>query len=382
LVLDDLGAISGAVVLRDGALQLIRAGAVVLASGGCGQLYANTTSPRACTGDGTAAALRSGAVLADLEFVQFHPTALHTSADPRPLISESMRGEGAVLRAANGDPVMDGVHPRGDLAPRDIVSRAMVARMINDGVDRLFLDATAIKLDLTLRFPTITAACQAIGIDPRREWIPVSPACHYTMGGVRTDLFGRTSLEGLFAIGETAATGVHGANRLASNSLVEGIVFGRRAAEVLTDSIRSPHGTVHLAGAADSGTQHTSDSLQYRSSIRKDMVQGAGVIRTRDGLAQLVRTLDDARPTVSSLTEDECATANIAQLAQLVATTASQREESRGAHFRSDFPQPVDSWQVHQHCYRNDEGYLCIDQSAVVDIATTTEISNVVSEGS
>src|SRR5215207_400179 len=244
------GRVTGALLWIDGRPRLVRARAVVLASGGAGQLFADTTNPPLSTGDGIAAALRAGAVLADMEFVQFHPTALHTDGapdppgdhpggppnPPRPLISEAMRGEGAVLRDDDGSPVMAGVHPLGDLAPRDVVTRAVAARMAATGARHLWLDATGIPADhLERRFPTILARCRAAGIDPSRQPIPVSPAAHYLMGGVLTDLDGRTSLPGLFAVGEAACTGVHGANRLASNSLLEGVGFAARIGRALEE---------------------------------------------------------------------------------------------------------------------------------------------------
>ena len=236
------GRVAGALLWSGGRPRVVRSQAVVLASGGAGQLYADTTNPPLSTGDGVAAALRAGAVLADLEFVQFHPTALHVETgdgdgdQPRPLISEAMRGEGAVLRDGDGTPLMAGVHPLGDLAPRDVVTRAMAARMAATGARHLWLDATSIPAEhLERRFPTILARCRAAGIEPSRQPIPVSPAAHYLMGGVLTDLDGRTSLPGLFAVGEAACTGVHGANRLASNSLLEGVVFAARIGRALEE---------------------------------------------------------------------------------------------------------------------------------------------------
>ena len=202
----------------------VRAAHVVLATGGAGQLFAVTTNPPESTGDGVAMALRAGVPVADVEFVQFHPTALHHPAMPRPLLSEALRGHGALLRDANGERFVD------ELAPRDVVSRAMAARMAEQGVDHLWLDATGLER-FAQRFPTIAASLAAIGLDPEHDWLPIAPAAHHLSGGVLTDLWGATALPGLWAAGEVACTGVHGANRLASNSLLEGMVFGARLAE-------------------------------------------------------------------------------------------------------------------------------------------------------
>ena len=202
----------------------VRADHVVLATGGAGQLYSVTTNPLESTGDGVAMALRAGVPVADVEFVQFHPTALHHPAMPRPLLSEALRGHGALLRDAEGERFVD------ELAPRDVVSRAMAARMSEQGVDHLWLDATALER-FGSRFPTIAASLASIGLDPERDWLPIAPAAHHLSGGVVTDLWSSTALPGLFAVGEVACTGVHGANRLASNSLLEGMVFGARLAE-------------------------------------------------------------------------------------------------------------------------------------------------------
>ncbi|HWD25202.1 MAG TPA: L-aspartate oxidase, partial [Acidimicrobiales bacterium] len=288
LLHDESGAIAGAVFLTPFGVRVVRCGAVVLASGGYGQLFAETTSPVTCTGDGAAAALRAGAALADLEFVQFHPTTLHVERDPRPLLSEAMRGEGAVLRDGAGAPVMTGVHPLGDLAPRDIVSRAMVDRMTTNKSDHLFLDATGLdQRHLEHRFPTIVASCRSFGVDPVAEWIPVSPAAHYTMGGIQTDLDGRTDVGGLFAVGEVASTGVHGANRLASNSLLEGVVFGRRVAAVIGGLPVRGNLPVPLEVSDYGGRARVDGDRRW---LRRTMVNRAGVVRSGDGLRSL---LDD-----------------------------------------------------------------------------------------
>jgi L-aspartate oxidase len=288
---DDADGVAGALVLVAGELRYIRCGTVVIASGGYGQLFAETTAPRSCTGDGAAAALRAGARLADLEFVQFHPTTLFVDADPRPLLSEAMRGEGAHLVDADGVEVMRGVHPLGDLAPRDVVARRLFQTMVATGVDHLFLDATTLGAEqLNHRFPTILEVCRSYGVDPVTEPIPVSPACHYTMGGVWTDLCGKTTVPGLFAVGEVASSGVHGANRLASNSLLEGAVFGRRAAAAISAEVRPP-GMVNSVSAEISGfaPEMRPLSLEDRAALRREMVLQAGVIRDANGLWALRR---------------------------------------------------------------------------------------------
>jgi L-aspartate oxidase len=372
------GRVTGALLWVDGRPRLVRAGAVVLASGGAGQLFADTTNPPLSTGDGVAAALRAGAVLADLEFVQFHPTALHVDGapgQPRPLISEAMRGEGAVLRDGDGAPVMAGVHPLGDLAPRDVVTRAVAARMAATGAGHLWLDATSIPPEqLERRFPTILARCRAAGIEPSRQPIPVSPAAHYLMGGVLTDLDGRTSLPGLFAIGEAACTGVHGANRLASNSLLEGVVFAARIGRALAEvGIGVEVGTG--AGAVDSPAQPSPEvgyapppggpapagrgdgrPAAVRARLRRLMTGKVGVVRSGEGLAEAAEELErlQVEPTGPGAFE----TANLVQLGRAVAELAARREESRGGHWRSDHPAPVEAWRVRQTLTRTAEGGL------------------------
>ncbi|MFA5787680.1 MAG: L-aspartate oxidase [Actinomycetota bacterium] len=337
---DSGGRCAGALVLMRDRVRAVLAGAVILATGGFGQLYQCTTNPDVATGDGVAAALRAGARVADLEFVQFHPTALHVPVSPRPLISEAMRGEGAVLRDASGSRVMEGVHPREDLAPRSVVTRAMAERMAETGSEMVYLDATVIApATLERRFPTILSYCRRVGIDPIRDWIPVSPAAHYASGGVRTDLWGASSLPGLFACGEVACTGVHGANRLASNSLLEGLVFAGRIAHSLGE---------HLAGPPTAGTvlrpaPHASpDGLEpkdVRLRVQEAMQEGAFILRCAAGLERAHRQIEaigPCRPDADPVAALEADGLRLVGLALVTAAVA--REESRGCHWREDFP--------------------------------------------
>ena len=369
LFTDGRGAVTGALLAGAGGLRAVRARAVVLASGGAGQLYAATTNPAGATGDGVAAALRAGADLADMEFVQFHPTALHAGAehahhevaaaiaDPRPLVSEALRGEGAVLRDLAGRRFLPEVHPLAELAPRDVVTRAMAARMSACGTDHLLLDATGIGPDrLARRFPTILRACRAAGIDPAREPIPVAPAAHYLMGGVRTDLDGRTSLAGLLAVGEAASTGVHGANRLASNSLLEGLVFGARAARLLAREL-PPAGSLGPL-AAGSHQRPGPPAPGARGRLRQAMTRNAGVLRSPRGLARAAAVAAGLADAPAAISIAAFETANLAQLALALTELAGRRAESRGAHWRADHPEPDPAWQVHQAVWRQPDGTL------------------------
>ena len=327
----------------------VQAGAVALATGGFGQVYPETTNPNMATGDGMAIAYEAGAVLSDLEFVQFHPTALVVKGAPRFLLSEALRGEGAILRNADLERFMKKHNEAGELAPRDIVSRAIVAEMHRTHSDFVYLDLTHLKEEyIKKRFPRIYATCQSYGVDITSDLVPVRPAAHYVMGGVRTDLHGRSSLAGLYAAGETACTGVHGANRLASNSLLEGLVFGARAGKaMLSDGkFAKKRAVAWPESARDAGKRAVAAAAQPKqpadpalAKIRALMWKDAGIIRSgrdlKEGL-EAMATLEPARPETVTRASHEAR--HIWQLGQLIIRSALAREESRGGHYRSDFP--------------------------------------------
>ncbi|WP_370207609.1 L-aspartate oxidase [Aeromicrobium sp.] len=336
LVVHD-GVVQG-VVLLDG--TVLHGDQVVLATGGAGQLYPYTTNPAVATGDGLAMALRAGAVAADLELYQFHPTALAVPGSP--LVSEAVRGEGAVLRAADGDRFMLDVHPDAELAPRDVVARGIAEQMARQGGAPVLLDATALGADfLARRFPTIDASVRSFGLDWGREPVPVAPAAHYFMGGIRTDLWGRTSLPGLLAVGEVACNGLHGANRLASNSLLEGAVYGRRVVEAAVaapraaDDLDESWAAPVLVPPAD-----TDDPLPLtRTDLQRLLWDTAGLRRDEVGLRHAVETLqrvDTSVPAGSDVKAVE--DANLRTVARVLVVSALERRESRGGHFRTDAP--------------------------------------------
>ena len=332
-------------------LQIIWAKAVVLATGGCGQLWRETSNPRVATGDGVAMAWRAGATLADLEFMQFHPTTLYVAGAPRHLISEAVRGEGATLVDRQGRSIMDGVHALGSLATRDIVSRTIIRHLASTGESHVLLDARAMGSEgFRTRFPGLARMLGGYGLDAGRDLIPVHPAAHYFVGGVRTDMDGRTDLPGLYACGEAAATGVHGANRLASNSLLEGLVFGARAAEAILadDSPQAgPFTIVHEVEATDRGELDLSD---IRSSLRSAMWRNVGVERSGARMQDVLGMFDFwNRYAMERVFDapDGWEVQNLLTVGRLATQAALARTESRGTHARSDFPDTSEAMAGH-----------------------------------
>ena len=346
-----------------GAAVEVRSRHVLLATGGAGQLFAVTTNPTQSTGDGLAMALRAGVAVADVEFMQFHPTALHHPAMPRPLLSEALRGHGALLRDAEGARFVD------ELLPRDQVSRAMTTRMLDQGVDHLWLDATGLDR-FDLRFPTIASSVRAIGLDPTADWLPIAPAAHYLSGGVVTDLDGATTLPGLWACGEVACTGVHGANRLASNSLLEGMVFAPRTVEAIEAGRDGPEPTGALrpvlGGASDIGVRPLpappapprgpvapGDAAKLLDEVQRAMTLGAGVVRSAASLAEATAALTAIGTAASGAVSADVGDPALREVDNLVrcglalVTAAGARTESRGNHWREDHP-ATDQAQRHR----------------------------------
>jgi L-aspartate oxidase len=330
-----------------GELVEVRAANVLLATGGAGQLFSVTTNPAEATADGLAMALRAHVPVADVEFMQFHPTALHHPKMPRPLLSEALRGHGALLRDAKGERVID------DLLPRDVVSRAMTARMLEQDVEHLWLDATGLDA-FDERFPTIAAEVRSIGLDPAEDWLPIAPAAHYLSGGVVTDLDGASALPGLWACGEVACTGVHGANRLASNSLLEGMVFAPRIIEAVergkeqadaTGAMRAVLGGSYLT-VRDDGVVHR-PRPDGRERLQRAMTGGAGVLRSAESLAGTWDAIADCVPARPDDDADVAGweAANLRAAAHALIAAATAREESRGAHTRTDFPEISDAFR-------------------------------------
>ena len=345
----------------DGTLHEVRAEHTLLATGGAGQLFSVTTNPSQSTGDGLAMALLAGVPVADVEFMQFHPTALHHPAMPRPLLSEALRGHGALIRDARGERFVD------ELLPRDLVSKAMTARMLEQGVEHLWLDATGLEA-FDDRFPTIADSVRAAGLDPTAEWLPIAPAAHYLSGGIVTDLDGATTLPGLWACGEVACTGVHGANRLASNSLLEGMVWAPRVVEAIERGKRGPDATgamrpllvvkpspgvigatalnvVRPPGALDLCCVHNTnpahlagpDHPKLRDQLQRAMTAGAGGLRSAPSLAETDQIVSNIAAAAGGGAPPELR--NLLVIARALLTAAAAREESRGSHGRTDFPE-------------------------------------------
>ncbi|WP_024876072.1 L-aspartate oxidase [Saccharomonospora piscinae] len=359
------------VLAPDATPGLVRTRAVLLATGGLGQLYQATSNPELATGDGLALALRAGASAADVEFVQFHPTVLYTpGARGRcPLVTEAVRGEGAVLVDGAGERIMPGVHPLADLAPRDVVSAAITRRLATapGGVDdHVFLDATGIA-GFARRFPTVRAACEAVGVDPAREAIPVAPAAHFACGGVVTDAHGRTEVTGLYAAGEVARTGLHGANRLASNSLLEGLVLGRRAAEAVR---------ADLAGARRAVSSPLADvpapvaPVAQRPALQRLMSRFAGIGRDAEGLAVAGSVLDVSTVPTPLWTVEAVEDAALTLVARALLAAAAARTESRGCHVRTDHPERDERrWRRSQSVRLNPSGQPVLAHSILEGVA-------------
>jgi L-aspartate oxidase len=348
------GHCAGARFLGPDGEQTIVARSTLLATGGAGQIYAETTNPPVATGDGIALAWRAAARVADLEFVQFHPTVLSVPGAPRTLLSEAIRGEGAWLINTSGERFMLREEPAGELASRDVVARAMVREMARTG-GRVFLTLQHLDAEsVTARFPTAAAACRSAGLNLARDRIPVSPAAHYEMGGVETDTFGRTTVPGLFAAGEVACTGVHGANRLASNSLLEGLVFGARAARAMLE----PPRTGAMANVREISSQKEGSALRTsvpsETEVRDLMWRHVGLTRECAGLETAVQRLsvwrDQIETTLAAKAIEESGwrLASLITVGALIASAALRRQETRGGHYRTDFPARDDvNWKFH-----------------------------------
>jgi L-aspartate oxidase len=354
LVTDEKGCLGAVVCDERGELRVVEAGATVLATGGCGRIYRETTNPEVSTGDGLALAFRAGATIRDVEFIQFHPTTLYVAGAARALISEVVRGEGGILVDRNGDRFMQKYHPNGELASRDIVSRAVLTQMRETGHTHVYLDIRHLPMELIdRRFPEIREICGRFDIDISKDLIPVRPSAHYMIGGVRTDLSGRTDVAGLYACGEVASTGLHGANRLGSNSLLEALVLGRAVGrtvieEAAAGGARRVKGLPQpsRAGAITDGL----DITDMRNSLRSQMNRNVGIERRGPGLEEAKQALDFwSRYVMEREFHDPRGweLQNMLTAARLIVEAAMVRCESRGAHHRLDFPEKTGEWERH-----------------------------------
>ena len=329
-------------------LKLFISNAVICATGGFGQLYTNTSNPEVAIGDGVCMAYRAGAELMDLEFIQFHPTVLFHPQNKSFLISEAVRGEGAVLRNSKGERFMPEYHEQSDLAPRDVVSRAIFEEMHKTGTDHVYLDVTSMSKEyLENRFPNIYKTCLSYGIDMCKDYIPVAPAEHYCMGGIRTDTYGRTNIKGLYACGESACNGIHGANRLASNSLLEGLVFGHKIGKEVSLALRSESDRLpelSISYTLNSGSSEINED-SIRTDIKRIMTYDVGIVRNRERLLVAKGKIDEYSNLLRNLKNEnikDFELQNMVLLSRLVIEAALEREESRGAHYRSDFDKTDD----------------------------------------
>ena len=354
----------GASILRGDTVVNIFAKSVILATGGAGQVFSRTTNPMIATGDGIAIAFRAGAVVSDMEFIQFHPTTLYSPAAPPFLLSEAMRGEGAVLKNIHGKRFMPEYHEMSELAPRDAVTRAIVSEMVKTNSRHVYLDLTHLDKEfLRKRFPVIYATCLQYNIDITEDMIPVSPAAHYIMGGVYTNIDGETSVKGLFAAVEVACTGVHGANRLASNSLLEGLVYGARtgkkaAAYISDEKVEIKEIVFYPKGINDKAAgMLPGDIEKTRSSLRQVMWNRVGIIRCSESLSMAKRWLDKKNAILEKSFQNRRGfeLRNMLTVAQLITDAALFRKGSAGAHFRSDLKSKGDNWQKHTACARGKE---------------------------
>lgn len=347
------GICCGAYILTDREVQAMLAKTVILCTGGAGQIFSRTTNPLVATGDGMAMAFRAGAALEDMEFVQFHPTSLYSPYAPPFLLSEAMRGEGALLRNINKELFMKNYHKEAELAPRDVVSRAIIAEMVKTHSDHVYLDITHLKKEfIRKRFPKIYSMCQHYSMDIASDLIPVSPAAHYIMGGVKTDVDGATNIKGLFAAGEAACTGVHGANRLASNSLLEGLVYGARAGRAAVGFFENIKDMSIDAGGIDEYAKvyHTIPGHdEIRTTLRKYMWEKTGIIRCKKSLTEVYDKLGEFKFVLEKnfYTRRELELKNMLTTAILVVEAALLRECSVGAHYRSDYPYKTDKQDKH-----------------------------------
>ncbi|MCI0468491.1 MAG: L-aspartate oxidase [Nitrospirae bacterium] len=360
----------GAYILSESSVVRVNARATLLCTGGAGQIYSRTTNPAVATGDGIAMAFRGGAVLEDMEFVQFHPTALFAASAPQFLLSEAMRGEGAVLRNINKEEFMKQYHDDAELAPRDVVSRAIISEMVKTNAPHVYLDITHIDTAfVSARFPMIFKTCLQYGVNITKDLIPVSPAAHYSMGGVKTDLNGATTIHGLYAAGEAACTGVHGANRLASNSLLEGLVFGCRAGKAAgervmgLESSRENEKSFVGGECLSSGAAASFEIEETRTALRRLMWERVGIIRCGISLNEAKTMLLDWRHIIDLdfRTRVGIELKNMLTAAMIITEAAIKREGSIGAHYRSDFKERDENWQRHISLIREDKGIRIFD---------------------